>query len=182
MLVLASNSKTRADILNSYNIEFKQLPCNFDEEKITCKNPKSFVYKATVGKMESFLSTYKEDYPVLCADTVVQSGGEILRKAKDEEDARRILSLQSGSSVSIITCMIFKREDLSLFDISSTVYKFAKFDDEKLENYLKSGEWRGKAGACMVEGFCKEYILSVHGFESTAMGLCVEKLIPFLKE
>ena len=32
----------------------------------------------------------------------------------------------------------------------------------------------------MVEGFCKPYIKSVKGFESTAMGLSIEKLIPFL--
>ena len=39
----------------------------------------------------------------------------------------------------------------------------------------------GKAGAIMVEGFCKPYIKSVDGYESTAMGLCVEKLLPYLK-
>ena len=49
-----------------------------------------------------------------------------------------------------------------------------------MENYLKSGECFGKAGAIMVEGFCKPYIKSVKGFESTAMGLSIEKLIPFL--
>ncbi len=180
MLVLASNSQTRADILRLKGIEFKQRRCGFDEEKLTCKNPKTFVYEATLGKLNSFLSFYDERYPVLCADTVVTSGGEILRKAKDELDAKRILNLQSGNSVSIITCMIFKKDDLTLVDISSTIYKFAKFDEKKLENYLKSGEWRGKAGACMVEGFCKEYIQDVRGYESTAMGLCVEKLMPFL--
>ncbi|MBD3806311.1 MAG: septum formation inhibitor Maf, partial [Sulfuricurvum sp.] len=40
----------------------------------------------------------------------------------------------------------------------------------------------GKAGACMVEGFCKPYIREVRGFESTAMGLSIEVLKPFLEE
>lgn len=49
-----------------------------------------------------------------------------------------------------------------------------------LHHYLESDEWRGKAGACMVE-FCKSYIEKVVGLESTAMGLSVEKtFLPFL--
>ena len=67
-----------------------------------------------------------------------------------------------------------------LIDISATDYYFKPFDERELEYYLESGEWRGKAGACMVEGFCRPYIDKVFGHESTAMGLCVEKLLPFL--
>ncbi len=181
MILLASSSKTRADILKKFGVKFKQKGCDFDEESIKETNPKSFVYAATMGKLNAFLSSYDGDLPVLCADTVVTCDGEILRKAKDKDDARRILNLQSENHVSIITCMAFKKEDLSLFDISSTVYKFAKFDKKRLEEYLNSDEWMGKAGACMVEGFCKEYILDVQGYESTAMGLCAEKLMPFLR-
>ncbi|MDD4884513.1 Maf family protein, partial [Sulfuricurvum sp.] len=105
--------------------------------------------------------------------------GKILRKAKDEADARMILQTQSGSDVSIITCMIYKTPRLELLDISSTRYFFDPFDSDALERYLESGEWRGKAGACMVEGFCKSYIREVRGFESTAMGLSVEVLQTF---
>lgn len=180
MLILASSSKTRADILKAHDIEFVQKSSDFDEESLRTKEPKSFVYQATMGKLNSFLQT-KPNQPVLCADTVVTANNEILRKAKDVHDAKRILSLQSGNKVSIITCMAYVDKDISFYDLSSTVYEFAKFDEEKLQNYLKTDEWRGKAGACMVEGFCKEYILSVRGLESTAMGLSIEKLLPFLR-
>jgi septum formation protein len=54
------------------------------------------------------------DYPLLVADTVVTAHGKILRKAKDEADARAILEMQSGSDVAIITCMIYKTPRLSL--------------------------------------------------------------------
>jgi len=90
------------------------------------------------------------------------------------------LETQSGSEVAIITCMIYKTPRLELLDISSTHYFFDVFDPKEVENYLRSGEWRGKAGACMVEGFCKPYIREVRGFESTAMGLSIEVLKPFL--
>ena len=88
--------------------------------------------------------------------------------------------MQSGSDVSIITCMVYKSEKKMLIDLSATVYTFAPFDEADLQAYIESGEWRGKAGACMVEGFCKPYIQSVRGYESCAMGLTVEKLEPWL--
>ena len=116
------------------------------------------------------------------ADTVVTAQGKILRKAKDETDAREILATQSGSETDIITCMIYKTPRLELIDMSVTRYFFTPFDPADVERYLQSGEWRGKAGACMVEGFCKPYIREVRGFESTAMGLSVEILKRFMEE
>lgn len=47
--------------------------------------------------------------------------------------------------------------------------------------YLESGLWKGKAGGCMVEGFCKKYIKSIDGYESRAMGLQAEVLLPWIK-
>lgn len=182
-IILASNSQTRAELLKKAGVLFTQRGASFDEESLEIQDPVKFVYRATQGKMNSFLEEVGlSDVPILCADTVVTSKNQLLRKAKDKEDARRILKAQSGSVVSIITCMIFKSKDLEIVDLSSTDYQFKPFDEEKLEAYLEGDEWIGKAGACMVEGFCKEYISEVRGYESTAMGLCVEKLLPFLEE
>ena len=76
--------------------------------------------------------------------------------------------------------MHLKSKSFYLVDVSATYYKFSSFNIDDLEEYLESGEWRGKAGGCMVEGFCKKYIESVRGYESTAMGLQVEKLSRWL--
>ena len=65
---------------------------------------------------------------------------------------------QSGNMTSIITCMIYQSKEKKLIDISQTDYIFDDFNLDSLEEYLQSGDWRGKAGACMVEGFCKPYI------------------------
>ncbi|MGA9045367.1 septum formation inhibitor Maf [Sulfuricurvum sp.] len=183
MLRLASSSITRAELLREAGISFIQESIDFDEDSIIASSPKNFVYQATLGKYRVNLEKFGcSDYPLLVADTVVTAHGKILRKAKDEADARAILEMQSGSDVAIITCMIYKTSRLELMDISSTHYFFDVFDPHEVENYLRSGEWRGKAGACMVEGFCKSYIREVRGFESTAMGLSVEVLKTFLKE
>lgn len=181
MIRLASASITRAELLNAAGIPFLQESIDFDEDSIVASSPKNFVYQATLGKYRLNLEKFGcSDYPLLVADTVVTAQGKILRKAKDEADARAILEMQSGSDVAIITCMIYKTPRLELVDISSTHYFFDVFDSKDIDAYLESGEWRGKAGACMVEGFCKPYIREVRGFESTAMGLSVEILKPFL--
>ncbi len=181
MIRLGSSSQTRAELLNKVGVEFIQQSVDFDEESILSTCPKNFVYQATLGKYEANLKAFGyQDYPLLVADTVVTSQGQILRKAKCQSDARNILMTQSGNVTSIITCMIYQSPKLKIIDISSTDYIFNNFDMDDLENYLKSGEWRGKAGACMVEGFCKPYIKEVKGFESTAMGLNVEVLKRFI--
>jgi len=181
MLRLASSSETRALLLKNASIAFKQESVDFDEDKIIASSPKNFVYQATLGKYEANLKAFGyEDYPLLVADTVVTSQNQILRKAKCVDDARNILMTQSGNITSIVTCLIYQSQEKKVIDISQTDYIFKPFDMDDLDRYLASGEWRGKAGACMVEGFCKSYIKEVRGFESTAMGLSVEVLQRFL--
>jgi len=182
MLRLASSSETRAMLLRSAGIEFIQESVEFDEESIVANSPKNFVYQATMGKYEANFKAFGiDELPLLVADTVVTAQGQILRKARCVDDARNILMTQSGNITSIITCMIYHSKNLKLIDISKTDYIFKEFDQDDLEAYLASGEWRGKAGACMVEGFCKPYIKEVRGYESTAMGLSVEVLLRFMR-
>ncbi len=178
---LCSQSESRASILRQAGINFIQSPVDYDEEQIVANSPKNFVYQATVGKYEAALKTFDyREMPLLVSDTVVTSQGKILRKAKSLEEARTILMTQSGNITSIVTCMIYKSEKLEIIDISSTDYIFEPFDETDLEAYLASGEWQGKAGGCMVEGFCKPYIREVKGYESCAMGLSVEVLQAFI--
>jgi len=181
MIRLGSNSPTRAKILRDNSIEFIQNGGDFDEDLITTTNPKEFVVEATKGKYSELFAKYGcDDMPLLVSDTVVTCNNRLLRKAKNRQDAREMLALQSGNYTTIITCMIFKSLNSYIFDISYTTYKFKEFDIDDLNRYIDSGECMGKAGAIMVEGFCKPYIESVDGYESTAMGLSIEKLLPFL--
>ena len=181
MIRLCSSSLTRAKLLEKFNINFIQSPIEFDKDSIKFNTPKSFVYAVAKGKLDIALKKYSIDTPIVVADTVISNNGELLRKAKDKDEAKEILLKQSGNSISIITASILKSKKLEFIDISATYYMFDKFDKDDLESYLDSNEWRGKAGACMVEGFCKKYIKEVIGFESNAMGLPVEKIIPWLE-
>ncbi len=182
MIRLCSASESRAKLLRDFGIDFIQSPVEFDEESLQIDDARKFVYHASKGKLAASEAAFGLEIPLLAADTVVAgSAGEILRKAKDRADAERILRLISGSEIAIVSCAHLKSSRRYFLDLSATHYRFASFDEEDLQRYLQSGEWRGKAGACMVEGFCKPYIREVRGLESTAMGLQVEIIRPWIE-
>ena len=155
---------------------------DFDEESLQIDDARNFVYHASKGKLEAAQAAFGLEMPLLVADTVVAGpSGEILRKAKDQKDAEHILRLLSGNEIAIVSCAHLKSPRRYFLDLSATHYRFAPFDEEEMRRYLESGEWQGKAGACMVEGFCKPYIREVRGLESTAMGLQVEIIRPWIE-
>jgi septum formation protein len=182
MLYLCSNSESRATLLKTFGIEFEQRPVAFNEELLTTQNPYHFALQASQGKCDVAKRTFGLEVALLCADSVVVGGdGQLIRKAKSKEEARALLLAQSGSRISIVSAVALKTDRLYFTSLDATHYHFAPFEREDLEVYLESGEWQGKAGACMVEGFCKKYIKDVIGYESTARGLQVEILLPWLK-
>jgi septum formation protein len=182
MIHLASNSQSRALLLNRFKIPFIQQAPHYNEEQITTKNAKDFAYIASKGKLESAIKEFGLETPLLTADSVILSSNqELLRKPKNQDDAKRILELQSGSSMVIISAMHYRTKNFYMSDVSATYYNFLPFEPKDLEEYLESNLWDGKAGGCMVEGFCKKYIKSVQGNESTAMGLNIERLLGWIE-
>ncbi|AII14596.1 septum formation protein Maf [Campylobacter iguaniorum] len=180
MIILASSSPTRAKILSNFGVEFRQISMQYDENLPKCE-PKSYAMNIVNEKSKQFFAKFKGEFDrVLFADSSVIAGGQILGKAKDINEARNILNLQSGSVASIYTAMKFISTKFKIDMLSVATYRFAKFDEKELEDYLQSGLWQGKAGAMMIEGFNKQYILQSHGNTSTAMGLDIENLKAFL--
>ena len=181
MIVLASSSPTRANLLKNAGIEFKQISFDFDESKIAKSlKPEIYVQNVVKAKKEQFLKANSGAKNVVFADSVVVCDGKILGKAKDEKEAFKMLKMQSENTARIVTAMIFLGEKFELFNVSFAEYKFAKFDEQDLEKYLKNGDWQGKAGAMTIENFNKKYIISQHGETSTAMGLNLKILKAFL--
>ncbi len=179
-MILCSSSPTRAKLLKRFNVDFIQKNCDFNEESIKTDDPYEFVTLASYGKFKKCLECF-ENEDIIAADTVITDGKVILRKAKSREEAKKILLKQSGKRIKIITAMWIRYNNRIFSRLDESVYEFLDFDMNDLESYLDSNEWQGKAGACMVEGFCKKYIKNVRGYESTAMGLCVEELLGIVK-
>lgn len=181
MIILASSSITRAKVLRDHGVKFKQVFFDYDEGGVD-KNlpPHVYVQKIVAAKKEQFLKANENVKNVVFADSVVVCGGKILGKAKDKQEALKMLQMQSGSTARIVTAMIFLGEKFELINVSFAEYKFAKFDEADLHNYLSGDLWQGKAGAMTIENFNKKYILSQNGETSTAMGLNVKILKAFL--
>jgi len=174
MLLLCSNSKTRAELLKKAQIPFIQEACEFDEDSIPTQNPYEFVVEATKGKFEANLKCFGDETPIICADTIITDRKILIRKPKNIEEAKKLLLIQSDNNIEIVTYQIIGFQGNIYKNLSKTIYKFKKFDEKDLEIYLNSGAWQGSAGGCKVEGFCKKYIENMQGYESTAMGLTVE--------
>lgn len=181
MLILASNSTSRKAILQKFHISFEQKSIDFNEDSIEETNPKSFAYQACKGKMQKALQTFGEKSKILVADSVISLNGSLQRQPKDKEEARAMLLSQSNATIHIITAQILKSEKIELCDISQSTFSFLPFDTKDLQEYLDSQLWIGKAGGVMVEGFQGKYILKQNGLLSTAMGLSIEKFLPFFE-
>ena len=168
MIILASSSITRAKVLRDHGVKFKQVFFDYDEGGVD-KNlpPHVYVQKIVAAKKEQFLKANENVKNAVFADSVVVCGGKMLQ-------------MQSGNVARIVTAMIFLGEKFELINVSFAEYKFAKFDEADLHNYLSGDLWQGKAGAMTIENFNKKYILSQNGETSTAMGLNVKILKAFL--
>lgn len=180
MIILASTSQTRAEILRQSGIKFNQIKLNFKENVKYLENPSKYVLDVVNSKKGEFLSIYPDKKDVLFADSIVSVDNRIFGKAKDENDALDMLLAQSRNVVSVFSAMIFYGEKFEIISVNETKFEFLKFDEKDLNLYLKSGNWQGKAGAMMIEGFNKKYIKKYFGYLSNARGLCVEILKAFL--
>lgn len=185
-IFLASSSPSRALLLENSGFEFEQIFIDYDESAICAiKTPPHAYAQAVVSeKIRQFKERFSAEFSefskksaLLFADSSVICKGQILGKAKDENHAREMLGLQSGTRASVYTAMSVLCDAFSLNALSVASYDFAPYPAAKLKEYLQSGLWQGKAGAMMIEGFSGKYILAKSGDESTAMGLD----IPLLK-
>ena len=182
MLVLASSSLSRARLLKEAGISFRQEIINYDESKVSKDlEPLIFVQRVLLEKEKQFdekFANFKEN--VLFADSIVNMNGKIYGKAKDKNEALKMLNLQSEKNLCILSAFIFRSKEFKLMSVSSTFLKFKEFDKEKLKAYIENEGFLGKAGAVECEGFHKEFITEMKGEPSTALGLDIKTLKAYL--
>lgn len=189
MIVLLSSSKSRAKILQDANIDFVKY--NFDFKEDINKGllaPNEYVDAVVKAKLDqagqeglikNLLQKYA-DVTIVMADSCVFAGGMILGKAKDKEQAKEMLLLQSGSIASVFTAMRAINDKFMIGSVSRSDFYFDDYDKDELGHYLDSGLWQGKAGAMMIEGFSGQFVRHMSGSLQNAMGLDVDILKAFL--
>lgn len=174
-LILASKSPRRRELIKLITDDVICTESGAQEILPEVINPSEVAEYLSCLKATSVKKNYPDNV-VVGSDTVVILEDEILTKPKDEEDAKRILSLLSGKSHRVITaCTLAKGEKVRSFS-SVTEVEFYPLTSEEIEQYVKSGEPMDKAGAYGIQGGAALFVREIRGDYLTVVGLPVARL------
>jgi septum formation protein len=149
------------------------------------ESPFDYVQRVTALKLNAALNRWRlrelSLAPILCADTTVALGSEILGKPQDRQQARDMLRALSGKTHSVLTAIAAATPLEERHAISVSQVRFATWSDAELEAFLDTGEWDGKAGAYAIQGRAAAHIAHMEGSYSGIMGLPVYETSELLK-
>ena len=177
-MILASASPRRKEILGLADLEFDIMPSDADE--ITTKTaPNEIVMELAMIKAEDIYERSDKKSMVIGADTVVAYKGQILGKPKDEEDAKKMLTMLSGQTHEVYTgvCVIEDGEKKTFFE--ETKVTFYEITDEQISKYIKTGEPMDKAGSYGIQGKAAVFIKGIKGDYYNVVGFPIAR---FMKE
>jgi septum formation protein len=171
MLVLASQSPRRSEILRQAGIPFVVRTAPVDESGLPAENPSAYVQRLAEAKARAITAAPEET--VLGADTTVVIDGEILGKPTDTADAARMLSLLSGKRHDVLTGICLLRDGRAECAYATTAVYFAQLSDREIAAYVAGGEPMDKAGAYAIQGLASKFIERIEGDYFNVMGLPV---------
>jgi len=179
MLVLASQSPRRKEILHQAGIPFTVRTSPVDETPWEAERPHDYVCRLAESKARAVDRADGEI--VLGADTTVVIDGCILAKPVDTADARRMLAMLSGRRHEVLTgiCLVSARG--ALRDLAVTQVWFSPMTDREIAAYAASGEPLDKAGAYAIQGLASKFIERIDGCYFNVVGLPVALLYRHLK-
>jgi septum formation protein len=183
MLVLASASPRRRDLLAQAGYSFEIIPAEISEDLRPNETPIGYVLRLAREKAEAVAAspvfkTFAQTEPplILGADTtVVAPNGEILAKPEDDKDAARMLRLLSGATHKVITGVALlaptPADPITEVAAEVTYVTMLTPTDDELAAYIATGEPNGKAGAYAIQGQAARWIPRVHGCYFNVVGL-----------
>ncbi len=174
MLILASRSPRRQEILQRAGIPHLVRPAEVDETPLAGESPQDYVRRLARAKADA-VEGAPEDL-VLGADTVVVESGELMGKPAGAEDAHRMLRRLSGREHSVVTGICLRRGDERAEAVEETRVRFVPLSEAEIEAYVASGEPMDKAGAYAIQGRASRYIDRIEGCYFNVVGLPVARL------
>jgi septum formation protein len=180
MLVLASRSPRRGEILRQAGIPFVVRPADVDETPRPDEHPRDYVTRLARDKAMAVAAGPAEI--VLGADTIVVIGGVMLGKPRDPADAVQMLEALSGQRHDVITGICLRTAARTIADCSATSVWFAAISRREIEEYVAGGEPMDKAGAYAIQGLAARFIERIEGCYFNVMGLPVELVYRRLRE
>ncbi|HWC96108.1 MAG TPA: Maf family protein [Candidatus Sulfopaludibacter sp.] len=180
MLVLASQSPRRSEILKQAGIPFTVRAASVDESPLPGEKAEEYVQR--LAEWKAVAAPAEAGDIVLGADTTVVIDEEMLGKPADEADARRMLGLLAGRRHEVLTGICLKRGDTVLRDWAATKVWFSAMNEADIAEYVASGEPMDKAGGYAIQGLASKYIERIDGCYFNVVGLPVSLVYRRLKE
>lgn len=154
------------------------------EAELPGEAPRNYVQRVTALKLQAAKARAARrklpPAPILCADTTVALGMQILGKPADADDARAMLRQLSGQSHEVLTAVAVAlpaevgnaekgAHDVAALSISQV--RFGAVSEAALTHYIASREWQGKAGAYGIQGLAAMWVAYIAGSYTGIMGL-----------
>lgn len=185
-IYLASQSPRRRQLLDQLGVRHEPLLPNAPgdvaedaeamEVALRGEAPAHYVQRITALKLDAALKRRERRLlapaPILCADTTVALGREILGKPEDAQDAARMLARLSGREHRVLTAVALQVDgQRRLAALSVSRVRFAVMTPRQIDAYVASGEPMGKAGAYAIQGAAAQFVQRISGSHSGIMGL-----------
>ena len=190
-IYLASQSPRRQSLLSQMGQGFVLLLPGPSEDVESLEStqaresPLDYVKRVTALKLRAALNRWRlrglSLAPILCADTTVALGSDILGKPQDRQHAQDMLRALSGKTHAVYTAIAAGTPFEERHAISVSQVRFATWSDAELNGYLDTGEWDGKAGAYAIQGRAAAHIAHIEGSYSGIMGLPVHETAELIK-
>lgn len=176
VLVLASASPRRRELLERVGVAVEVAPADIDETPYVSEAPVDYVTRVAAAKADA---VRRPGRWVLAADTTVTIDGAILGKATTERDAAAMLKQLSGRAHQVITAFAIAGNSVHR-DVVTTEVEMTVIDGSMLADYLATGEWRGKAGAYAIQGIAAAFVRGVRGSVTNVIGLPLAEVLAAL--
>jgi septum formation protein len=181
MLILASASPRRRDLLTQAGLRFDILPAHIDETLRSNEDPAAYVQRLALEKAQAIHALHPKA-TVLGADTTVVVDQRILNKPTDLADAERMLHQLSNRVHHVRTGIAVVTPTAQRSHVETTSVFFSTIPDAELAHYLATGDSLDKAGAYGIQGYAARWIPRIEGDFFNVMGLPIAATIRLLRE
>jgi nucleoside triphosphate pyrophosphatase len=191
MLVLASASPRRQELLRNAGIAFTVSPANIPEALLPGESPKIYAERLAREKAEAVFRLDVEELVlgkvgsgkfVLGADTIVLVDDEVLGKPRDAADAARMLQMLSGRRHQVITGVCLFGTGFVDSRSETTTVEMQELRGDEIASYVATGEPMDKAGAYAIQGWASRWISRIEGDYFNVVGLPVSLVYRMLGE
>ena len=182
MLILASSSPRRAELLRNAGIDFTVHPSHVPEFPANGEAPIDYVRRLAREKAHAIAAQHPATF-ILGADTTVIVDQHMLEKPTDEADTDRMLRLLSGRAHQVTTgvCLITPNGESDVRS-ETTQVTFSPLSDEEIRFYISTGEPVDRAGAYAIQGYASRWVTAISGCYFNVVGLPIPLVYRMLTE